>query len=175
MGPPRAKHGFNLSEVSGDIFSAPDGTLIIHACNCLGSWGAGIAAAFKQRYPNAFNVYRNHCKNLSPDELLNTALLIGPMDGSKQHWVGCLFTSKAYGKKKDSPGQILDATTPAMKDLIEQMAEAGGEIKEIRICQINSGLFAVPWVKTKAVLRSIELEENLEFPRDIVVYSLPSK
>lgn len=170
--PPKAENGFTLTEVEGDIFDAPDNTLIIHACNTIGSWGAGIAAAFKQRYPNAFKTYQAHCKNSSPEKLIRTALVIPPQDGSPKHWVGCLFTSKVYGRKKDSPQEILDATEPAMEDLIKQM---GDEIEEVRICQINSGLFAVPWDASKAVLEGIELDEDFKGPREIAVYSLPTK
>lgn len=107
--------------------------------------------------------------------LIQTALLIPPKDGSPKHWVGCLFTSKIYGRRKDSPQQILDATAPSMQDLAKQMGDAGEEIKEIRICQINSGLFAVPWDRSRAVLESLEVDEELQIPREVVVYSLPAK
>lgn len=35
--------------------------------------------------------------------------------------------------------------------------DVGEKVGEVRICQINSGLFAVPWVETKAVLESIDV------------------
>jgi ADP-ribose 1''-phosphate phosphatase len=172
--PPRAENGFTITEKVGDIFDAPDDTVIIHACNCVGSWGAGIAAAFRERYPKAFDTYQNHCRNSTPDKLIQTALLIPPKDGEPRHWVGCLFTSKKYGRGKDPPRQILDATVPSFHHLVKQMGDIGDEIREMRICQINSGLFAVPWENSKAVIESLELDEGLKIPRDIVVYSLPS-
>jgi ADP-ribose 1''-phosphate phosphatase len=172
--PPKAKHGFIVIEKVGDIFDAPDDTVIIHACNCVGSWGAGIAAAFRTRYPKAFEIYKDHCKTYNPDQLIQRALLIPPKDSKQKHWVGCLFSSKRYGRGKDSPQQILDATAPSMLDLVEQMSEAGEEIREIRICQINSGLFAVPWEHSRAVIESLELDEELKIPKEIVVYSLPT-
>jgi len=67
-----------------------------------------------------------------------------------QHFVGCLFTSKKFGKGKDSPAQILASTGPAMEDLLRAFREYNSaddnknKISEIRMCQINSGLFAVP-------------------------------
>jgi hypothetical protein len=67
---------FTITEITGDIFDAPDNTVIIHACNCMGSWGAGIALAFKQRYPKAFQAYTQHCKSQDPTSLIRTALLI---------------------------------------------------------------------------------------------------
>lgn len=171
----KASNGFTVIEEVGDIFDAPNDTLIIHACNCIGSWGAGIAAAFRQRYPNAFETYKQHCKTSTPDQLIRKALLISPADGDPKHWVGCLFTSKRFGRGRDSAQDILDATAPSMEDLIAQVGDEGGKIKELRICQINSGLFNVPWEHSKAVIESLELDEKLGVPREVIVYSLPSK
>jgi ADP-ribose 1''-phosphate phosphatase len=167
---------FVLTEEIGDIFNAPDNTVIIHACNCIGSWGAGIAAAFKQRYPNAFKAYKKHCDDNTPDSLVGTALLIPPMETKgRKHYVGCLFTSRRYGRTRDKPDQILKETTPAMENLLEAMkgyADGEGKIEEIRMCQINSGLFSVPWEKSKALIEEIEVRGDL--PKEIIVYSLPN-
>ncbi|KAI7315257.1 hypothetical protein KC315_g11141 [Hortaea werneckii] len=221
-------------ESKGDIFSAPPNTLLIHACNCEGSWGAGIAKAFKSHYPSAYQIYHDHCISHTPEELIGTALLIPTSHGGDdddddnptqtrttsnresktttaenkqpnpseqqqkhQHFIGCLFTSRSKGaKKRDPPSQILDATGSAMRDLFEQVAKqesnskgtVGGDylsapsnndeeddegkkkkkeqkvqgaqvVEEIRMCKINSGLFNVPWEKTKAVIEGIEVPE----------------
>jgi ADP-ribose 1''-phosphate phosphatase len=172
--PPNSKT-FMVPERVGDIFDAPDGSVIIHACNCLGSWAAGIAAAFKQRYPKAFAEYVQHCKVNTPHSLWGTALLIPPIETKgPRHYVGCVFTSRRYGRGKDSPSQILSKTGPAMEDLVELMRKATMKetITEIRICQINSGLFAVPWEKSRRVIEELEVGED-DLPKEIIVYSLP--
>ncbi|CAK3929808.1 ADP-ribose 1 -phosphate phosphatase [Lecanosticta acicola] len=156
-----------LIESIGDIFDAPPNSLIIHACNCEGSWGAGIAAAFKNHYAGAYKVYAAHCKQNGHD-LFRKALLIPPqkLDKKKQHFVGCLFTSRSKGKKKDSPSAILQATKPAMEDLLRQVQDWNAEhadgdaVGEVRICKINSGLFAVPWEETKEVMESLDVENH---------------
>jgi ADP-ribose 1''-phosphate phosphatase len=76
-----------------------------------------------------------------------------------KHWVGCLFTSQRYGRGKDKPKVIPEATKPAMEQLLQQMGEAEGDIGEVRICQINSGLFSVPWEGPLAVIRNLEVGE----------------
>lgn len=187
-----------LNERKGDIFSAASNTLIIHACNCQGSWGGGIALAFKKHYPEAFKVYAKHCHDNEPKSLLGTALLIPPAAlisngrdsgvpvgapninstktpassskpkkaAEKQHFIGCLFTSNFYGKRKDSPSKILSATGPAMEDLLKQVrdwnaAHGDGEtVGEVRMCKINSGLFAVPWEDSVEVLEGLEVGES---------------
>jgi len=172
---PSSSKSFTIIEEVGDIFDAPDGTVIIHACNCLGNWGAGIAAAFKKRYPKAFADHKALCATKSPDALWGTAQLIRPMEGKgSRHYVGCLFTSRKFGRAKDSSAQILAQTGPAMEDLLRQIGEAGRDdsIKEIRICHINSGLFGVPWEKSKAVLTGLVVGSDV-VPNEIIAFSLP--
>ena len=100
-----------------------------------------------------------------------------------KHFIGCLFTSKRYGKAKDSADQILANTGPAMEDLLKSFREYNkteentNKIAGIRMCQINSGLFAVPWEKSKAVIEDLEVDregEDSSIPAEILVYSLPS-
>lgn len=83
--PPTVKKQLRIVERVGDIFDGPANSVLIHACNCIGSWGGGIAAAFRLRYPAAFAVYRDHCQRLSPNELLATALLIAPQEADYEN------------------------------------------------------------------------------------------
>ncbi|KAF2225253.1 hypothetical protein BDZ85DRAFT_182468, partial [Elsinoe ampelina] len=145
----------------GDLFSAPANTVLIHACNCRGHWGHGIAAVFKKRYPKADKLSNDHCNKVNKvdkNDLPGTAQLIPPQKGDMdEHFVGCLFTSKSYGKTKDKPPAILKNTGSAIADLMRQVAEwnkgrAEGRIEAIWTCKINSGLFNVPWEETKKVM-----------------------
>ncbi|KAE8142548.1 ADP-ribose 1''-phosphate phosphatase [Aspergillus pseudotamarii] len=69
----KATYG-SISETQGDLFDAPDGAALIHACNCIGSWGGGIAKAFKEKYPAAYNIYHSHCQKykFSPEYLVTS-------------------------------------------------------------------------------------------------------
>lgn len=87
-----------INEHIGDIFAAPANALLIHACNCKGVWGRGIAAAFKAKYPAAFKIYKAHC-NKPVNQLIGKSLLIPPQPGDRhQHYVGCVFTSVGFGR-----------------------------------------------------------------------------
>jgi len=115
-----------LIYITGDIFAALPNTILIHACNTIGSWGAGIALAFQSKYPDAFEVYKAHCTAHSNDELIGTCLVIrgkAVADGGRGHDIACLFTSKAYGRRKDAPEDILNATRRAVSDLLRQNGE----------------------------------------------------
>ncbi|KAJ5488417.1 Appr-1-p processing [Penicillium expansum] len=136
-----------VQETPGDLFDAPNGAALIHACNCQGVWGAGIARAFRERYPAAYKIYRNHCliyrdhpvtkiitdlrdEDLQPSLVvhrpLGTALLIPPQQSDfilhrRRHWIICLFTSEKYGIRVDSEDMIVNSTFAALQDLSRQL------------------------------------------------------
>jgi ADP-ribose 1''-phosphate phosphatase len=138
----------NINYIKGDLFHAPKGSILIHATNCCGIWGGGIAKIFAQKFPESYKIYREYCKNnIVGGTALGTCLLIKP---ENDYRVACLFTSKGYGKFVDSPEEILEATKYAVFDLIYQ----NNDVKEFHACKFNSGLFRVPWEKTEAVLEA---------------------
>lgn len=51
-----------LEFVKGDIFDAP-ADIRVNTVNCVGVMGAGVALAFKQRYPEMFKDYQRDCKD----------------------------------------------------------------------------------------------------------------
>jgi ADP-ribose 1''-phosphate phosphatase len=184
-----------LSYAKSSLFASPPQTLLCHACNTQGSWGAGIALAFKKSYPSAFKTYASHCSKWPGNSLLGTTLLIPPQQKSPlkaereaQHWIGCLFTSEKKGKGKGSKESILEATGEAVEDLVRKVRDVNGgggdgadgkakagtregdRIAEVRMCKINSGLFGVPWEATREVIEGVEVGAgDLE---EIAVYSL---
>ncbi|KAI4721551.1 hypothetical protein E4T48_02165 [Aureobasidium sp. EXF-10727] len=150
-----------LSERKGDLFTAPPNTLLVHACNCLGSWGAGIAAAFKKTYPDHFALYTAHCKSKTPNTLLSTCYLIPPQPSGPKHWIGCLFTSRKYGRGKDSKDDIMDSTDAALQNMLEQLEDLEKQPAGIWMCKINSGSFRVPWSQTKAMIEKLTFKGGL--------------
>ncbi|KAH0367952.1 hypothetical protein KCU65_g4238, partial [Aureobasidium melanogenum] len=150
-----------VTERKGDLFAAPPNTLLLHACNCVGSWGAGIALAFKKHYPDHFAVYKAHCDAKTPNSLLSTCLLIPPQPTGPRHWIGCLFTSKKYGRGKDSKDDIMDSTDSALQDMLEQLGDMKNKPERIWMCKINSGSFKVPWSQTKALIEALTFKDGL--------------
>ncbi|PLN86633.1 putative ADP-ribose 1''-phosphate phosphatase [Aspergillus taichungensis] len=73
-----------ITEVQGDLFDAPDGAALIHACNCQGSWGKGIAEAFKKKYPAAFKIYRAHCQEYLENKQFLTTEAENPDETQQQ-------------------------------------------------------------------------------------------
>jgi ADP-ribose 1''-phosphate phosphatase len=168
----QVKH-FTVDErYNTDFFDkVPENAVLIHACNCKGSWGGGIALAFKKFFPNAYQVYQRHCSKYKPEQLVGKALLIAPCDPKGKfgrRWIGCLFTSKGYGMRVDSVDQILRQTRSAFRDLLNDIStrETRDTFSKLWICRINAGLFKVPWQNTLAILEDPKLYVDLNFCTD---------
>lgn len=127
-----------------DVFSAPPGSILVHACNCRGVWGSGVAAGFKSRFLSAYRAYQAACL-CAKDTALGDAFLWGDNDFE----IGCLMTSRGYGADVDPPGKILESTALAVAELLRQI---DGRTVEVYSPKINSGLFKVEWSRTEAVL-----------------------
>lgn len=158
------QESLQLTYHKGDMFAdVPRGTVLVHACNTQGHWGAGIAKAFKQHYPKAYADHNKFCTkdhSKSNPVATGTAQLLAPRDGEKQHWIGCVFTSAKYGKGKDKPDQIIKNTAKSLPMLFELISQVDDEISGIRMCKINSGKFGVSWEKTEEILESIEMKPH---------------
>lgn len=159
---PKPAPPLTLTYHRGNIFSAPPTTLLIHACNVQGSWGAGIALAFKKIYPEAYILYHAFCTKTHNPKFdpvpTGTALLIPPVDGT-EHWIGCLFTSAQYGRKKDKSEVIVRNTELAMEMLLDLVGNVQG-VECVRMCKINSGKFDVKWERTEEVLKGLRAREG---------------
>jgi len=140
------------------LFDAPEGSLIVHAVNCHGVWGSGIAKEFKNRYPEAHERYHSSCRTIYPIENLGGFLFVSDKSSwyeklkwTRPHKVGCLFTSFGYGKNVDSPEEILINTTLAIHDMLKFNELS----KTIYSNKFNSGLFGVPWEKTEFIINTL--------------------
>lgn len=167
----------NIEYFRGDLFSRPPRSILGHSCNCMGSWGAGIALQFKRKFPAAYRQYVEHCKaySSSPQALLGTCLLIQCND----YWIACLFTSVGNsssncGLPRSPKDVIINATRSAMTDLLRQLhtdryistlLPGDDYFPIISLPQINAGLFRVPWNETEEVIKS--------FPYKFHVYIYP--
>ncbi|KAJ7065197.1 hypothetical protein C8F01DRAFT_1124647 [Mycena amicta] len=147
-----------VNHIVGDLFDAPPHSILIHSCNTRGSWGAGIAVAFKEKFPEAFAEYKAVCER-DGAALLGSCLLIR----GSEYDVACLFTSKDYGRRVDSPEKILAATQLAMADLIEKNKD---HPKALHACRLNGGKFKVEWGLTESLLEALQVEIFVHTPVD---------
>lgn len=146
--------------ITGDLFrhSAQAGKAIVlaHACNTGGSWGGGIAAIFRTKFPQANSDYSNYCHNNK--NLLGKSLLLKADDFDESKiYIACLFTSDF----SQTPEQIASYTYKSLEDLATQMksvpdVELNGVKKVVNMPKINAGIFGVPWELTEAELEKVK-------------------
>jgi hypothetical protein len=134
------------------LFDIEGNAILVHATNCCGVMGSGIAKEFHQRFPSAVRLYSENCKRLGK-KLVGTAVIY-PTNGADKV-MGCLFTSIGYGKYVDSQDKILVSTQKALVSFFEFL-EKSEILKEHKIYsnKFNSGLFNVPWSQTEMLIKA---------------------
>jgi ADP-ribose 1''-phosphate phosphatase len=133
-----------IKKVKGDLFKvAPEGSILLHACNAQGSWGSGIAAEFKHRFPLSYLQYKACCE--MDQHLTGTPLICWPENG---HKIVCLVTSSGFGFSTDPVSKILSNTERSISLLCDVL----GDDVEIYSPAINSGIFSVPWPSTEKII-----------------------
>lgn len=147
-----------IKYIKGDLF-AGNGRILAHACNCYGSWGAGVALGFKNHFPSTYGPHQEHCRQYKTEQAKRTHLLgkcqLIPSQEQPGTYVACLFTSNGVGSQVDSPAQIVEATKSAMQDLVAQLKAIGLENEPVDMPKINAGLFRVPWQDSEQALKEV--------------------
>ncbi len=138
-----------IEYVHGDLFSDKESALL-HACNCKKTWGRGVAAQLRERFPLANETHK--MIDAKPGDVF---VIYGNQIESQA--IVCLFTSNGYGSETDSVDDILNATHKSLEELSKFCQMNPGF--RIASPKINAGLFRVPWEKTEALIESF-LEEN---------------
>ena len=113
-----------------------------------------------------------------------TPMKCGEDDPQSRIYVASLITSFHYGQRVDPPDDILANTARAIQSLSKQMHEiqqnnrknAISPIRELWSVRLNSGLFKVPWERTKAVLQESGLQMDVvSISEDVAAPSIPEQ
>lgn len=138
--------------------------VLVHAVNCKGVWGAGVAKQFALKYPEAYKKYRSECsREISyPENLLGGYGLSCVSSAPQEMWVAWIYTSVEYGSKVSPPNEIVSATHVAIKSLVACFRRYYNEewVIHFHSPKMNSGLFKVPWDQTKAVINEVLPQYN---------------
>lgn len=145
----------NITYLKGNILKVQDKPrILIHSCNCNGSWGGGIAYQLGSAHPQSEKEYIDICES-DGDKLLGSCKLIDSYNNSTLI-IACLFTASFGGSKQDSDS-ILKYTREALLDLKNQL-DANEKLQEYKLImpKINSGIFGVPWENTEFILKELD-------------------
>ncbi len=125
----------------GDLFADTSLSAYAHGCNCAGAMGAGIAVAFKERWPRMFDEYRARCA----DGRFGLGDVFVWSEGDAT--IYNLGTQEHWRKKAQLP-----AVTRALAKMVS-LAKASG-VERIGLPRIAAGLGGLDWPKVKAALEA---------------------
>ncbi len=127
----------------GDLFTST-AAAIGHGVNCKGQMGAGIAVAFKEKFPKNYELYRNACGNglLKPGEAM--------INKEADLFICNLST-------QDNPGR--DATYErvmyATVDAALQLEKHGVHVLALPL--IGCGIGGLEWEGVEIILKAVEI------------------
>lgn len=127
---------------SGDLFHDKALPALAHGCNCAGAMGAGIAVAFKERWPRMYEAYHRECVEgrFAPGDVF-----VWEEDGRTIFNLG---TQKHWRTK---------ATIAAIEKSLSKMVAIADEKKLARVGlpRIGAGYGGLDWAKVRAVIEKI--------------------
>jgi ADP-ribose 1''-phosphate phosphatase len=137
----------------GNIFEQPVvvPTVRVHAVNCEGVMGAGVAVLFRKNYKKGYHEYRRYCLEAAHSMVGEATVHDADFDGDLSK-MGCLYTSELKSSKRDPVAEIVKATALAIPKLLHQCVQK--KITEIHSVKINAGLFGVPWELSEAIIQA---------------------
>ncbi len=137
----------------GDIFHTEGLRAYAHGCHCAGSMDAGVAVAFKKRWPGMFDAYQAHCeaKRFHLGDVLTYS------EGDEV--VYCLAIQESATKKAN-----LAALTKSVKTMADRATHAG--IDRVGLPRIGTGPAGLDWPRVKKTLSEV----GKELPVTLVVF-----
>jgi len=145
------------SERRGDLFAADDLEALAHGVNCRGVMGAGIAKAFRTRWPEMYHGYRSLAE-----------------EGTLQP--GGVYTYRgtpAYkaifnlcSQERPGPDAKLRWIASSVANMVHIAEEE--DILSIGIPRVGCGIGGLDWIEVRMLLETIANESSVE----LVAFSL---
>lgn len=141
-----------LKIVEGDIFTSPAQTLV-NTVNTVGVMGKGLALAFRKKYPEMYEYYKNACveRNLVVGRLM--------LYKGKDHWI-LNFPTKEHWRNPSRYEYIEDG----LKAFARCYSDFG--IRSIAFPKLGCGAGGLDWEKVKPLMVSY----LKDLPIDVFIY-----
>lgn len=147
-----------IEYTKGDLLQAPE-RIIAHGCNAQGVMNSGVAKAVREKYPNAFTVYKttydwwNHAQNG-----LVLGMVIPALCGDKI--IANMITQHDYGRDPNIRYVNYDACRTGFSAL--QMLARHYNEKVVAIPKIGAGLGNGDWNVIEAIIKERCNEINVK-------------
>jgi O-acetyl-ADP-ribose deacetylase (regulator of RNase III) len=134
--------------VKGDLFHTDGVRAYAHGVNCVGAMDAGVAVAFKKRWPRMFDDYAARCA----DHRFHLGDVLVWSEGDE---VVYNLAIQEHWKTKAK----LAALAKAMRHAVELAALAG--VERIGVPRLGAGLGGLDWPRVKKTLNEIGAETKV--------------
>lgn len=153
--------------VKGNLLEAVE-PVIMHGCNAQGVMGSGVAKYVRDKWPEAYEDYKEFCGSAEfSGDLVGTNHYFGVFNGDEPKLLINAITQDTYGEGKQARyTAILECIDSANIDF-EHLSDDDG-ILQIAIPLIGCGLGGLKWDILLELLEEIEERHPIEF----VVYEL---
>jgi O-acetyl-ADP-ribose deacetylase (regulator of RNase III) len=127
--------------------------LIIHGCNCQGVMGSGVALAIRNRFPRAYEKYK--------DQLiftLGTVQFVECKDKLGTKWIGNCLTQQFYGRNK-----VQYCSYDAIQKCLEEVVHfcAKNNITAFAMPKIGCGLGGGNWKIVSNIVEEVTADRNI--------------
>ena len=142
-----------MIERNGDLFGT-DAKAVGHGVNVRGAMGAGIAVAFRQRWPQMYEEYRKVCRDgvLVPGGCY-------AWETEDEDRIGLVLNLAS----QDDPGPNASISWLDSSATCAAAAAIERGIDRIAIPRIGCGIGGLDWDEVEQTLRRIEEETGIEF------------
>lgn len=80
--------------INGNLLDATE-DIICHQVNCQGVMGSGVAKAIREKWPEVYRIYHEHCRDCDGSELMGTVCWTAIENGDRV--VANMFAQNLYG------------------------------------------------------------------------------
>ena len=138
-----------VSFVKGDLFAPPEVRAYAHGCNCAGTMDAGVAVAFKKRFPRMFEEYRQRCA----DGRFHLGDVFVWSEGDET-----VYNLAIQDNWKTRP-KVAALTKALVKTL--ELAEHG-RVERVGLPRIGAGVGGLDWPRVRKVLSETGEQTTVE-------------
>ena len=135
---------------TGDILKAETKAIVIPV-NCVGIMGRGLAKQFKEKYSEAYSVYRRRCddKVLGPGGLIAIGVHRGPPSGGPGPYDNLLAIMLATKNHWRQPSK-LEWIIEGMKNLNEYIEKT--KLESVALPKVGCGHGGLSWLTVRPIV-----------------------
>ena len=134
-----------ITFIHGDLFESP-AEVYVNPVNCIGVMGSGLAAAFKARFPNNFEIYKHAC--YGHQVKIGNVHIVRDSNGKGLRYI-VNFPTKLHWKDPSKIEYVYYGLVALKAWLVRE------KIKSVAIPKLGCGKGKLDWALVKETIKSV--------------------